>query len=202
MRIERFIASLIAALLGFALPLACFADAQAAPSSWSLMGRYSTSDALGYDGDGFGLAVWRDHCGAKLCLRSELVGTSAEKVDGSSDYAGIVTIEERFSLGDRWWIGAASRWTWADNGEGWSDQFALGAGWSDERADGHGQALHLRLLLPDSTDYETHGYEFRWVSLYPRWLLALELQHVAYTVGDNREWGRRVSLLAGRRWIH
>lgn len=66
MKVERFIASLIAALLGFALPLACMAEVtEAQQSAWTVLGRYSTSDGLGYDEHGAGIAVWRDHCGEK-----------------------------------------------------------------------------------------------------------------------------------------
>lgn len=203
MSLELFVARLLVVAAAFFLPLACMAEVtEAQQSAWTVLGRYSTSDGLGYDEHGAGIAVWRDHCGERLCMRSEVFGTTAKKIDGSSSYAGVATIEERIALGEHWWIGAATRWQWRDDGEGWTDQLALGAGWSDETAEGHGQAVHLRLLLPDSTQYETQGYEFRWVSLYPKWALAVEIQHVAYKLGEDREWGRRVTLLAGRRWIH
>lgn len=197
---ESLVVALLVVAILVGLPAACIADAQASPGGWSLLGRYSSSDNLGYDDHGAGVALWRDHCGERLCLRTEAFATTADKVDGSSSYAGVVTIEERLSLGSHWWIGAATRWIWSDDGEGWHDQLAIGAGWSDETPEGHGQAVHLRLLLPDSTVYEAQGYEARWTSLYPRWVLALELQHVAYHLGDEREWGRRVSVLAGKRW--
>lgn len=200
---EWVVVALLVVLVLVGLPSACVAETvsktETVASSWSLLGRYSSSDNLGYDDHGIGLALWRDHCGEKLCLRSEAVATTASKADGSSSYAGIVTIEERFKLGDEWWIGAASRWNWRNDGEGWSDQFMVGAGWSDETEEGRGQAIHVRILFPDSTQYGTNGYEVRWSSLYPKWIIAIEYQHVAYEILGQRSWGKRVSLLAGIR---
>lgn len=177
------------------------ATVQPTPSAWTLLPRASTSTGLGYDDPAAGLALWRDHCGARLCLRTELLGTYSPKGDDSADLGAVALLEERLDLGANWWLGLGSQWTWSDSGQGWADRLTVGAGWSDETPAGHGQALTVRILGPDSTTYESHGILLRWASLYPKWVLVAEVEQLAYTdnTGDD-EWGRRTSLLLGRRW--
>lgn len=210
-RLERLVAHLLAVAVVLA-PVACLADAVRAedpPPAWEVACgvRLTDSAGLGYEEPGAGAWCWRDHRGEVWTVRTEVLATTARKgADGGGDFAGVVLIEQRRQLGDGWWLGVGTEWTWEDGSSEWSDRITLSAGRSDERPDGHGQALSVRLLGPDSTTYETHGLVLRWESLYPRWVVALEAGQFAFTIQsiapeleEDREWGRRVAVLFGIR---
>ena len=185
MKLERFIASLIAALLGFALPLACFAE-EAEAASWSLMGRVSDSAGLGFDGNQYGIELST----SSGQLSVDLVATTASKVDGGEGYGLRLVIEREIIPG----LSIGLRGTHLDL-ELYSK---TGAGLVATYRVPLDEALSLRLRAygPSTAAPREWGAAARLDALIGRFLASIEFEGWIF----GRDTGRRVALLAGRSW--
>lgn len=171
------------------------------PYTLTLLGRTSSATSLGYDDPSYGLALWHERAGERLTLRTELTATTADKPSTGDgiELAYSALVEQRFDLGDGWWIGPGVEYT--QDHAGGAERWTVGAGYSDETAAGVGQAFALRIFGEDSTPYQTHGAMLRWQALRGRWTWAVEFTELAFTLpDDSRSWGRRYTALVGLRF--
>jgi hypothetical protein len=171
------------------------------PYTLTILGRTSSATSLGYDGPSYGVALWHERAGSRLTLRTELTATTATKpaTGDGFELAYSAIIEQRFTLGDGWWIGPGVEYVY--DHAGGAERWTVGAGFSDETAEGVGQAFTLRILGEDSTPYQTHGALLRWQALRSHWTWAVEFSELAFTLPDgSRSWGRRYTALVGRRF--
>lgn len=160
------------------------------------LARFSSGSELGYEKPGLGVAIWHDHCGKRICMRLEVLATTAEKAGSEAAYSGLA--EQRFSIGPGWWVGPGYEFT--NDHQGNSSRATLAAGWYDVDEFGSGHSVTVRLLGEDSTVYRSNGVSIRWTLLHRKALVSAEFSQIAYTADGLRSWGRRYTIMAGLRF--
>lgn len=187
--------------IALAMVVAALVWCAACPASGTeltLLARASTASGLGYESPSYGIAGWHDAAGTKMTLRTEFLVTSADKAEAELQVAISALAEQRFQLGDGWWIGPGLEYHY--DHAGGSERWTLGAGKSDENPEtGVGQAWLVRALGEDSTNYNTHGVVARWQALRGKFTWALEFSELAFTLEMEQRWDRRYSVLIGWR---
>lgn len=177
----------LAALL-VALPLWCAEEATitSASSQWSIFGRYSTSEGLGYDGDGYGVEL--GHMGHRWGI--DLAVTTADKADGGDGYASRLVIERELWRG----LSVGVRGVYADLDE-WQKS-TLGPVVSYVRELGPGMTFRLRGYGPGVSAPHEWGLVARMTGIVGHFAAAIELEHWWFAGGS----GPRASVLAGVAW--